>query len=602
MTLVKQVKPKTKRPPKRPSNEAQQLVEDMTPSKKVGRPRIEFDGDRAKNLISLGFTMSQVSNALGISDGTLRRFRHLEDCRLYDKLSNEELDKIVLDIKKEHPMMGEKRLLGLLRGRGLRIQRSRLRECIHRVDPNGPKQRCNAGILLVNSRTSTGENGEPKPKIVRVKKETSGIQVPANCPAPNSIWRIDTIEKLERWKIGVTYGLDMFSRLMVFMVASNMGVNQAENIESAFRASTKKYAWPDMISTDEKDEKVLVWKSMVDEKGDLSVEMSSKLERVQWVTIIKNDLNNSVFTPMIDTFTQLEIEGSLNVSNETDLFCLHFVYLPRINKLLQDFACCYNACCIPRGSGATPSQIFYAHNENVSVNNKDILPNLLSNEDFSDISLQSVSPIPVEKLNELKKHVNPLEDSSDNGKDLYYRTGTFVTQCLKEVIENMDSNPECTKTAFKRTEHSYGEPAQILLEESQPEATSHSVVVVESVNEQEASNLVECDSTENIMIKINENQDAIQDQSAQEILKSLMSQAANIETDNITTSLQGTSATQSNIISQLENQQVVILDTKEGQENDLTKALLNIDTSSFVILNGNVDDPQAEQAFVTNTT
>ena len=112
-----------------------------------------------------------------------------------------------------------------------RIQRSRLRDCIHRVDPSGPKLRCNAGILLVNSRTSVGENREAKPKLAKGKREANGIQVPVNCPAPNSIWRIDTMDKLERWKISITFALDMFSRMMVFMVASNVGDNHQENIE-----------------------------------------------------------------------------------------------------------------------------------------------------------------------------------------------------------------------------------------------------------------------------------------------------------------------------------------------------------------------------------
>jgi len=428
--------------------------------------------------------MSQVSNALGISDGTLRRFRSIEDCSLYDKISNEDLDKQVLDIKKQHPNMGEKRLLGLFRGRGMRIQRSRLRECIHRVDPNGPKQRCNAGILLVNSRTSMGENKEPKTKTMHVKKESSGIQVPANCPAPNSIWRIDTMEKLERWKIGITFGLDMFSRMMVFMVASNVGAGQVENIDGTFRSSVKRYSWPDMISTDDKDEKVLIWKAMVEEKGDLSVEMSTKLERVQWVTIIKNDLSNNILTPLIDTFTQLEIEGSLHISNDTDLFCLHFVYLPRINKLLQDFACCYNSCCIPRGSGATPSQIFYAHNEHMNINSKDILPNLVNKENPFEISLQNAAPIPADKLKELREHVNPLEESADCGKELYYRTGTFVTQCLKAVLEklettsaNGDNNIQISAEGDTTTNDlTHQENVQIVIDENQPDVTSQIVV------------------------------------------------------------------------------------------------------------------------------
>ncbi|XP_057305663.1 uncharacterized protein LOC130644179 isoform X1 [Hydractinia symbiolongicarpus] len=411
------------------------IIEEISPSKRIGRPKVEIDVSRAKQLISLGFTMGQVSNALGISNGTLRRFRKLnEDCKLFDDITDQELDSTVVAIKKEHTHIGEKRLLGLLRGRGLRVQRQRLRRSIHRVDPSGPMQRCNAGIANVNARTSMSE-GEPKPKLSRPKKsEAPGIQVPANCPSPNALWRIDTVGKLERWGIVITFALDMFSRLMTFIIASHSGHSHGSNILTAFKNSVDKYSWPNMISTDERDEKAHVWKAMVEEKGDMSVEMSTKLERVQWITIIKNDLNAHIFNPVIETFTELEQEGSLNISNETDLFCLHFVYLPRINKLLQDFMTGYNSCAIPKGSGATPSQIFYAHNDNTEAGSKDILPNL-TNTTAVDIDLQCDCPMPVEKLKELYDHVNPLEPSSQNGKELYYRTGTFVTQYLKALIE-----------------------------------------------------------------------------------------------------------------------------------------------------------------------
>ena len=412
------------------------------PSKrKVGRPKLEFDTYRAKHLISLGFTMAQVCNALGISDGTLRRFRDVnKDCKLYNKIPDQELDAIITEVKKEHVHIGEKRLLGLLKGRGLRIQRKRLRESIHRVDPSGPKERCNAGIALVNARTSMVEY-ESRPKINRVKKLEAGIQVPSNITGPNSVWRIDTITKLERWKINICLGIDIFSRVIAFIVASGCGTNLAESNCSTFKKAIKKYSWPTSILTDKREEKTLIWKHMQETKGDISAEITDKLERVQWITIIKNDLNLNIFRTLSETFYSFECEGSLDVSNDADIFCLHFVYLPRMNKLLDDFVTSYNACAIPHGSGATPLQIFYAHSDNASGNN-DILPNLSSSREVTtiEITLQGTCPIPEDKLEDLYDYVRPLEESSDNGKELYYRTGTYVTQYLRSLMEEEKSS------------------------------------------------------------------------------------------------------------------------------------------------------------------
>ena len=41
-------------------------------------------------------------------------------------------------------------------------------------------------------------------------------------------------------------------------------------------------------------------------------------------------------------FYDLEREGVLDPLNETDLFCLHDVYLPRLNKNLAEFVSAHN--------------------------------------------------------------------------------------------------------------------------------------------------------------------------------------------------------------------------------------------------------------------
>jgi len=322
---------------------------------------------------------------------------------------------------------------------------------------------------------------------------------------------------------------------------------------------------------------------MVDHRGDLSVEMSNKLERVQWITIIKNDMNTNILTPLVDIFTQLEIEGSLNIANETDLFCLHFVYLPRINKLLHDFACCYNACCIPRGNGATPSQIFYAHNEHVNANSKDILPSLISKEEnCPDICLLDVSPIPADKFQELKEHVDPLEECADGGKNLYFNTGRFVTRCLKAVMDaNAESNasdPGLAKEniCIESPTQYPGEEIQVILEET---TSGNSVVVVESGNSLE----------ENILAKLQEASkslegDSMEEKSTQEIIESLMSQAAS-ELKDQDTSIDLRSSNR-NYLTEINGQQVVILDSsKEGDGDSVSKTFVNLDPASLVILN-----------------
>ena len=55
----------------------------------------------------------------------------------YARLTDAELDTTVNDIIADFPNVGCKRMSGLLLGGGLRIQQSRIRECMRRVNPEG---------------------------------------------------------------------------------------------------------------------------------------------------------------------------------------------------------------------------------------------------------------------------------------------------------------------------------------------------------------------------------------------------------------------------------------------------------------------------------
>ena len=60
----------------------------------------------------------------------------------------------------------------------------------------------------------------------------------------------------------------------------------------------------------------------------------------------------------IDTFNSLEAEGALDPLNEVDMFCLHFVYIPRVNKCLADFQGSWNCHSLSTEGNMSPSQLF----------------------------------------------------------------------------------------------------------------------------------------------------------------------------------------------------------------------------------------------------
>lgn len=61
---------------------------------------------------------------------------------------------------------------------------------------------------------------------------------------------------------------------------------------------------------------------------------------------------------MLDIFYELESMEALDVDNEWELFCLHFVYILRINCTLDEFKAAFNNHSITSQVNRTPLQLF----------------------------------------------------------------------------------------------------------------------------------------------------------------------------------------------------------------------------------------------------
>jgi hypothetical protein len=118
------------------SKNSVQLVVDQ---QRVARNEpIVVDIDQICHLRSIGFTWMSISQLLDISLSTLYR-RQMEenltnDLRLSD-ITNDELVMKIQEIWQSMPNCGERMLNGSLRSSGVIVQRWRLRQAIHSIDP-----------------------------------------------------------------------------------------------------------------------------------------------------------------------------------------------------------------------------------------------------------------------------------------------------------------------------------------------------------------------------------------------------------------------------------------------------------------------------------
>ena len=72
-------------------------------------------------------------------------------------------------------------------------------------------------------------------------------------------------------------------------------------------------------------------------------------------------LNEQVLSTFRRQFYDLESQGALDVNNDTDIFCLHCVYLPRVNKAIDEFVAGHNHHRISTERNRTPEQLFWCN-------------------------------------------------------------------------------------------------------------------------------------------------------------------------------------------------------------------------------------------------
>ena len=222
-------------------------------------------------------------------------------------------------------------LQGHLTSRGLQVPRQAVRGAIHAVDPDGVEER------------------KCKP-IRRVYRN----------PFPNFVWHIDGNHKLVRWRLVIHHAIDGFSRMVVFARCSSN--NRAETNHNLCLQAIPKYGRPSKVRTDLGGENVDIWRDMTMFWGEANVPvLVGKSVHNQRIERYNRALNEQLLSTFRQQFYELESQGALDVNNDTDIFCLHCVYLPLINKALDEFVAAHNSHWISTENKRTPQQLFWCN-------------------------------------------------------------------------------------------------------------------------------------------------------------------------------------------------------------------------------------------------
>ena len=97
---------------------------------------------------------------------------------------------------------------------------------------------------------------------------------------------------------------------------------------------------------------------MIEQHSDSRAVITGSSTHNERVEHLWRDVYRCVTVLYYDEFCSLEEEGNLDPLNEVDIFCLHYVLLPRIQKTLDSLMESWNNHCISTENNLTPNQPF----------------------------------------------------------------------------------------------------------------------------------------------------------------------------------------------------------------------------------------------------
>lgn len=220
----------------------------------------------------------------------------------FSEINENDLEKQVGKILNKFPLSGENMLRQMLLPKNIRIQRWRLRDCIHRIDKEGVQSR----------------------KIGRLHRRIYNVK------GPNHLWHIDSNHILVRWRFVVIGGIDGFVRLVTYLRCADN--NTSRTLLDCFLLGVDTYG----LRSDKGLENVSVADYMLLERGDGCM-ITGKSTHIKK----KRDFGGT-FSKALCFFYNLlhfmEDQGVLDALNIKNVAQLHYIYMDEINRRLQFWA------------------------------------------------------------------------------------------------------------------------------------------------------------------------------------------------------------------------------------------------------------------------
>ena len=340
------------------------------------------------------------------------------ECIVVVRMSDEPLvNELVFNFLRDSPGRGVELTRGFLRSNNVIVTREHVRNVVRTLDPEGTEMR--------------------KRKTIRRRVyQSNGI---------HHVWHMDGWHKLIKYGLVIHAAVDGGSRYVVFSHCSSN--NQANTVLRWFLGGCEELeVIPGSIRSDKGGENVQVYRfMMMVYNDDSSCFKASSSCHNQPIERNWRDMRNSTMQPYKDFFLLLESLG-MDVDNVIHMFCLHYLFVPRINESLQEFRSSWNNHGISTERYKSPLSILYtesASNGGVPWVPEDVQP--IVNEVLStvtDYDLRQVHcaprmcPLNERQLEIFCEHVQPftLRDSLQHLSSPFFATVQYTMHLLENTV------------------------------------------------------------------------------------------------------------------------------------------------------------------------